>query len=172
MDRRYRTMVLMQAGLGLRVDDVDFLRRTVRVEHQADPDTLDLVPPKTVRSRRTIPLPEVVANALAAHLAAYPPDELTGCACPAPTTCSRTRSGLLFHTSTSRPYSHDHYGGRVFPRAVTAAGLPPGTSTYDLRHHFASLPQMRGVASDATFDGSCDWAATRTWGFRLIGVAV
>jgi hypothetical protein len=165
-------MVLMQAGLGLRVDDVDFLRRTVRVEHQADPDTLDLVPPKTVRSRRTIPLPEVVANALAAHLAAYPPDELTGCACPAPTTCSRTRSGLLFHTSTSRPYSHDHYGGRVFPRAVTAAGLPPGTSTYDLRHHFASLPQMRGVASDATFDGSCDWAATRTWGFRLIGVAV
>jgi integrase len=42
MPERYRTMVLIQAGLGprigellaLRVEDVDLLRRTVRIEWQ------------------------------------------------------------------------------------------------------------------------------------------
>lgn len=74
----YRAMVLTQAGLGLRIGellglrvcDVDFLRRTVRVEHQAQPKTLELGPPKTPRSKRTVPLPKMVADALAAHLAA------------------------------------------------------------------------------------------------------
>ncbi|MGH3768766.1 MAG: tyrosine-type recombinase/integrase [Pseudonocardiaceae bacterium] len=144
---RYRAMVLTQAGLGLRIGellglrvaDVDFLRRTVRIEHQADPDSLELVPPKTPRSRRTIPLPKVVADALAAHLAAHPASAELGCACPAATDCSGAQSGLLFHTATDRPIEHDYYGGRTFPKAVKKAALPPGTSTHDLRHHFASV---------------------------------
>jgi integrase len=76
-----RAMVITQAGLGLRaaellalrVQDVDFLRRTVRVEWQTSPDGKRRVPPKTPRSRRTIPLPGVVTEALAAHIAEYPP---------------------------------------------------------------------------------------------------
>lgn len=143
----YRAMVLTQAGLGLRigellglrVGDVDFLRRTVRIEHQAQPKTLDLGPPKTPRSKRTVPLPKMVADALAAHLAAHPASDPVACECPKAETCSRSRSGLVFHTSTARPYDHDYYGGRVFPKAVTAAKLPTGTSSHDLRHHFASV---------------------------------
>lgn len=127
---RYRAMVLTQAGLGLRVgellglrvQDVDWLRRSVRIEHQADPDTGALVPPKTPRSRRTLPLPQLVADELAAHLAAYP----------------AAADGLLFHTAGGRTLGHDFYASRVFARAVIRADLPAGTSTHDLRHAYAS----------------------------------
>lgn len=128
---RFRAMVYVQAGLGLRVgetlglrvQDVNFLGRTVRVEHQAAPNTLELIDPKTPQSRRTIPLPAMVADVLAAQIKSYPP----------------TADGLLWHTRTGRPIDHDYYGGRVFPTAVKAAGLPAGTSTHDLRHHYASV---------------------------------
>src|SRR3954466_6516974 len=79
MPERYRTMVLTQAGLGLRigellalrVEDVDFLRRTARIEWQTAPRSKIRSAPKTPRSRRRVPLPQVVADALAAHLAAF-----------------------------------------------------------------------------------------------------
>lgn len=133
---RYRAMVLVQAGLGLRlgellalqVGDVDFLRRTVRIDRQAEPRSLAMVPPKTPRSRRTIPLPEVVGEALAEHLRKFPARE----------------SGLLFHTRTDRPHAHEHYGSRVFARGVSKAKLPESTSSHDLRHHYASVLLFAG----------------------------
>lgn len=94
MRERSRAMVITQAGLGLRlgellalrVQDVDFLRRTARVEFQIAPRSKVRVEPKTPRSRRTIPLPQVVADALAVHIAKFPP----------------TDDGSLFTTSTGR----------------------------------------------------------------------
>jgi integrase len=79
---RYRAAVIMLAGsglrigelLGLRVTDVDFLRRSVRVERQRLQNG-KIAPPKTAKSRRTVPLGRVVVDALAAHLAAYPSGE-------------------------------------------------------------------------------------------------
>jgi integrase len=68
-------------------------------------------------------LPSMVGDVLAAHLEVNPAGP----------------GGLLWHTSTGRPIDHDYYGGRVFPKAVAAAGLPEGTSSHDLRHHFASV---------------------------------
>lgn len=140
MALQYQAMVIAQAGLGLRVgellalrvDDIDFLRRTVRVEHQSVQKTRELLPPKTPRSKRTVPLPKVVGDALAAHLAAYPASEPVGCDCPKIVTCSRVRSGLLFHTSTGQPLWHEHYGTRVFATAVKRAGLTAGTTSHDL----------------------------------------
>jgi integrase len=128
---QYRAMVLTQAGLGLRIGellalrviDVDFLRRTVRVEDQIDQKTRERKPPKTPRSRRTLPLPGIVAEVLAEHLAEFPP----------------AADGLIFHTSTGRPYWQEHYASRVFAKAVQRAGLPAGTTTHDLRHHYASV---------------------------------
>lgn len=81
MGPRSRAMVITQAGLGLRLgellalrmQDIDFLRRTVRVEFQIAPRTKTRTEPKTPHSRRTIPLPQVVADALAAHIAEHPP---------------------------------------------------------------------------------------------------
>ena len=131
MPVRFRALVYVQAGLGLRVgellalrqESVNFLGRSVRIEQQVAPKTLELIDPKTPQSRRTIPLPTMVADILGAQIGAYPPGP----------------SGLLWHTRTGRPIDHDYYGGRVFPKAVKAAKLPPGTSSHDLRHHYASV---------------------------------
>ena len=131
MPGRCRAMVITQAGLGLRVaellalrvEDVDFLHRSVRVKWQTSPDGKLRRPPKTPRSRRTIPLPGVVADALAAHIAEYPP----------------AADGSLFTTATGVLYRHEHYGSRIFAKAVRMAGLPAGTTSHHLRHHFASV---------------------------------
>jgi integrase len=137
MPERYRAMVLVQAGLGLRVgellalrvQDVDFLRRTVEVEAQIDQDTHERVDCKTVTSHRTVPLPQVVADALAAHLSTYPvagPD--------APIFTSGRRSGL--------PVTRQHYNA-LLHQAATAAGVPDVTS-HSLRHHYASVMLAAG----------------------------
>jgi integrase len=77
MPDRCRAMIIIQSGLGLRIaallalrlEDVDFLRRTVRVEWQLTQDGKHRVSPKTPRSSRTVPLPTVVAeNSSGAHL--------------------------------------------------------------------------------------------------------
>jgi integrase len=108
--------------LALRVEDIDFLHRAVRVEWQTSPDGKRRTLPKTPRSRRTLPLPIVVADALAAHIAEYPP----------------AGDGSLFTTATGLLYRHEHYGSRIFAKAVRTAGLPAGTTSHHLRHHFAS----------------------------------
>lgn len=131
MPGRNRAMVVTQAGLGLRigellalrVQDVDFLRRTARVEWQIAPGAKVRSEPKTPRSRRTVPLPQVVADALAAHLAAFPAND----------------EGSIFTTRTGAVYRHDYYGARIFAAAVKRTGLPVGTTTHDLRHHYASV---------------------------------
>lgn len=130
---RYRAMVLVQAGLGLRIGellglriaDVDFLRRTVHVEHQAHGVTRELVPPKTDSSRRIIPLPAMVADALAAHLAAYPAVVDVGCTCPGTVTCSRMASPLIFHTAAGTAIDQEYHRrifGKASPRSILRSG--------------------------------------------------
>src|SRR4051794_31624138 len=113
---RNRAMVLTQAGLGLRigellalrVEDVDFLRRTVRIEWQFAPGAKVRAAPKTPRSRRTLPLPQVVADVLAAHIAGFPPGA----------------DGSIFTSSVGAVYWQEVYASRVLPAAVKRAGLP------------------------------------------------
>ena len=131
MPERNRVMVITQAGLGLRigellalrVENVDFLRRTVRIMEQIAPGAKIRSDPKTPRSKRTLPLPQVVADALAAHLTAFPPGA----------------DGSIFTTKTGAVYRHDYFGAQIFAAAVKKAGPPVGTTTHDLRHHFASV---------------------------------
>lgn len=130
MRARSRAMVITQAGLGLRlgellalrVEDIDFLRRVMRVEFQIAPRTKIRTEPKTPRSRRTIPLPEVVADALAAHIAEFSPGG----------------DGSLFITNTGEVYGREYYGA-LFKAAVKRAGLPSETTSHDLRHHYATV---------------------------------
>jgi integrase len=56
--------------LGLRVEDVDWLRRLARVSQQLQGQRY--VQPKSKAGVREVPLTKVAADALAAHLAAYP----------------------------------------------------------------------------------------------------
>jgi integrase len=136
MPPRNRAMVIVQSGLGLRigellslrVQDVDFLRRTARIEWQLAPGSKVRSAPKTRRSTRTVPLPRVVAEALSVHIAAFPPRE----------------DGTLFTTRFGAPYRHDYYGTRIFAASVAKAGLRPRTTSHDLRHHYASVLLAQG----------------------------
>ena len=79
VDDRWRAVIVTLAGsglrigelLGLQVRDVDFLRRTIRVERQRAQDGR-LTEPKSPSSVRTVPVGQVVINELAAHLARHP----------------------------------------------------------------------------------------------------
>ena len=102
---RYRALVILSGDSGMRqgecfgltVDRIDFLRRMVLVDRQLvtiSSRPSFLAPPKTAASVRSIPLPTVVVDALAAHLAAYPPLE----------------DGFLFVTDAGRPIRRTAFG--------------------------------------------------------------
>jgi integrase len=106
MPERDQTMVIVQRGLGLRLgellalraQDVDFLRRVVRIEEQMAELTRERVPLKTDDSKRSIPLPTHVAEALAAHIAEFPPAE----------------DGTIFTKRNGLHYVKGNYSQRVF----------------------------------------------------------
>lgn len=131
----YQAMVIAQAGLGLRLgellvmrmEDVDWMRRTVKIEFQLDRNTRELAPLKTHGSRRTVPMPSLVGMALAEHVRKFPTEE-NGFLFP-------MRRGLF----VGQPMRRNGYGAKHFKLAVRAAGLPADTTTHDLRHHFASV---------------------------------
>jgi integrase len=129
---RYRALVVLAAGTGLRqgecfgltVDRVDFLRRTVRVDRQlvlADCGPPQFGPPKTQASVRTVPLPDVVASALAASLERSP---------------ART-DGLIFTDTNGNPLRRNRFG-EVWRRTVERIDAT-GLRFHDLRHFYASL---------------------------------
>lgn len=132
---RYRALVVLAAGTGLRqgecfgvcLNRVDFLRRTLRVDQQLvllprrEPF---LAPPKTAASHRSIPLPQVVVEALAEHLRVFP---------------SEHRDGLVFTDDSGRALRRMAFSREVWRPAVQAAGAPAGTGFHELRHYFASL---------------------------------
>jgi len=139
---RHAAMVLTQAGLGLRlgellalrVQDVDFLHRKVQVADQLQMPTLERVPPKTPRSRRTVPLPAWLAEVLARHIQQWPhaPDGLLFTVDPVQQRTPRTKP--------VNPWAVDHsVYTKMIKRAVARAGLPDGTSSHDLRKHYASM---------------------------------
>lgn len=134
MPARYGALVTLAAGTGLRqgeafgltLDRVDMLRRSLRVDRQLvlmPGDGPVLGPPKTAASHRTVPLPQVVVDGLAAHLAAFPvANEL----------------GLIFTTDKDEPIRRTRFSDLWRP-ATVAAGAPAGTGFHDLRHYYASL---------------------------------
>lgn len=130
MPPRNRAMVIVQATTGsrigellaLRVSDVDFFRRTVRVEYQFAPGSKIRTDTKTPRSRRTIPVPQLTIDTIAAHMAEFPPGE----------------DGTLFVTRLGTAYRHDYYGSILFQQAVKAAGITARTTPHTLRHSYAS----------------------------------
>ena len=142
MPRRYRALVLVSAGLGLRqgeacgltVDRVDFLRRQVRIDRQlvTPPGTgpVRFGPTKTTSSNRVLTLPDAVGEVLAAHIAEFG----TGV------------DGLLFTSSTGAPLRRSTWSD-AFRRAARDCKLD--ASSHDLRHHCASLLISAGCSVKA-----------------------
>ncbi len=127
---RCRAMIITQSGLGLRisellglrVQDVLWLERSVKIEVQRDRHTMQLERLKTPASRRTIPLPNVVADALSQHIAKYEPCD----------------DGAIFAMAEGEPWKQNHIQRGIINAGVKAAGLPPHTTSHDLRHSYAS----------------------------------
>ncbi len=113
-------------AFGLTVDRLNFLRRALTVDRQLvllpgrEPY---LAPPKTAASVRTVPLPRVVVDSLAGHLAEYPP----------------LGDGFVFTTERGRPLRRTSFSAQAWQPAVATAGLLAGTHFHDLRHFYASL---------------------------------
>lgn len=133
MPDRYRALVILAAGTGLRpgelfglqVRHVDFFKRQVRVEQQVQQTKgggTRVCPPKTKESERVVPLPDVVVHALVAHLKAFPakPDE------------------FLFQDPKGGPVVATRLMDSAWRPARKAAGLPT-TGMHQLRHTYASL---------------------------------
>jgi integrase len=137
---RYRALIVFAAGMGMRqgecfgltVDRVDFLRKHVRVDRQliaVRAAVPEFGPPKSKAGFRTIPMPELVGGALAAHLSRY-------AAGPA---------GLVFTNTLGHPLRRST-AGDMWHRAADQAGLPAWATFHDLRHFYASLLIARGCS--------------------------
>jgi integrase len=133
MPDRLKALVTFSAGTGMRpaevrgltVDRLNMLRREVDVDQQLIAIKVgvpEFGPPKTAASVRTIPLPQVVIDELAAHLAAYPPGP----------------DGLVFTLEGGEPISRQAMGHLWRPVAASA-GLPARSGPHALRHYYASL---------------------------------
>lgn len=124
---RYRIMVVLGAGLGLRegeafgltVPRVDFLRRRVHVQEQAQAGAL--APLKTEASRRLIPADDWVLTTITSHMQQYGPGP----------------DGVIVTNAAGRIAQRNAFGW-CWREAVAAAGLPEGTRYHDLRHFYAS----------------------------------
>jgi integrase len=102
--------------LGLQVSDVDFLRRTIRVERQRL-QSGQIGPTKTGKSVRTIPVGHIVTDSLAAYLATHPTD------------------GPLFLDGSRAPLTYRRWC-TLWTRATAEIGVD--FTTHDLRHFYAS----------------------------------
>jgi integrase len=139
---RYAALIVLLTGtgmrpgeaLGLTVDRVQFLQRTVRIDRQlvtvvGTPPYL--APCKTPASVRTIPVPDVVLDELASHLKRYGPHA----------------DGLIFTDRKGAPIRRSVLG-HIWRRAATNAGVD-GFTPHDLRHYAASVLIHEGASVKA-----------------------
>jgi integrase len=128
---RYRALVVVGFGLGLRqgeafglrLDHIDFLRRTVRIDQQVilpESGPPEIGPLKTSASYRTLPLPDVVGEALARHLARFKPGQF----------------GLIFANENGEAIRRNRFNDGVLEPAVKR--LKFEATFHDLRHFYAS----------------------------------
>jgi integrase len=142
VEPRYRALVVLLAGsglrigeaLGLNVSDVDFLRRTVKVERQRFPSGR-IGPPKTLKSARTVPLGQVVIDELAEHLAAYPSDGPLFALATGKPLAYRTWRAIWARASEVEAKAREDAAAKVRPHVDT---VPLDVDTHALRHFYAS----------------------------------
>lgn len=134
----YRAIPMIGAGaglrqgeiFGLRVSDVDFLRRQIHVRQQVKIVGKDAIiaPPKRGKTR-TVPLSDTLGFELAEHLRRHPTDELL----------FTYKGGLI---------RRHRFNLSVWQPALRAAGIAPTRQTgmHSLRHYYASVLLEAGVS--------------------------
>ena len=148
LPERYRALGVIAAGcglrqgegFGLRVCDIDFLRRQVHVEQQVRllGTRLELAPPKRKKTR-TVPLPDSVAVELAEHLRRYPAEG----------------TDLVFRTREGNPITRNTFNHHTWKPALVAAGVEAparANGMHALRHFYASVLIEAGESVRAVAD--------------------
>lgn len=144
LPERYRTIGVVAAGcglrqgeaFGLRVRDVDFLRRQVHVEQQVKivAAKVTIGSPKGGKTR-TVPLPDTVAAELAEHLRRHPAEG----------------DDLVFASREHKPLDRNHFNPYVWKKALEAAGVEPSrhNGMHALRHFYAVTDEQHGRQASA-----------------------
>ena len=133
--------------LGLIIDNIDFLRRVVHVRQHLRRvgNTTVLAPPKGGKERE-VPLPDVVAVALAEHIRRFgetrvmlPWLEPDG---------PNTSAGLIFTNRNREPVTRAYYMHNAWKPALAFAGVERKRENgmHALRHHYASVLLDGGVS--------------------------
>jgi len=150
---RYRAALVVAAGcglrqgecFGLRAHDVDFLRGELHVRQQIRivGNSPEVALPKYGRTR-AVPLPEWVANELAAHIARHSP-------LPGDRRDGPDLGALLFYGRERKPLNRNYINAFVWRPALAVAGVPGGRENgmHALRHACASTWLERGVSIKA-----------------------
>jgi len=130
----YRALIVLGAGTGVRisealgitVDRIDFMRRTVTIDRQLVrvKDGVSVFGPVKDRKNRPriIPLSQVVVDALTQHLARWPTNP----------------DGLVFRTKLDRPIGRTTFSD-MWRKAVGPLDVPLDHGYHELRHFYASL---------------------------------
>ncbi len=132
----------MGEALGLRWRDIDLDRRVLTVNRilarlrGSQGSTLQLVEPKTSRSRRTVSLPEAAVRALKAHKVHQLEERLAAGS-------DWQDNGLVFPSTIGTPLEASNLF-RSFKALLRKAGLPD-VRFHDLRHSAASLMLAQGI---------------------------
>jgi integrase len=138
MGDRYRALVLVGAvlglrwseAIGLRVCNVDFLRRSITVSQTISEveGRLNVAPTKSRTSRRTMSVPQFVIDELEQHIARI----------------GRSGNQLIFVGPKGGTLRRS-FAARTFNRAVAEAGIDERITFHGLRHVAASLMVEAGV---------------------------
>jgi integrase len=154
IDPRYRAMIFLAAYGGLRIGELAGLRvGRVDLEHHQVQVVEQIVevagrlhggPPKTAAGRRTVPIPTVVCDELAPHIAGRPDHAHVFCA------------------PGGGPLRRTLWAARFFRPAVQRAGLTP-LRVHDLRHTAVAL----WIAAGASTLAITRWAGHSSSAFVL-----
>jgi integrase len=153
LPERWAVAVTLGAGLGLRQgeifglspEDVDFLGGTVTVRRQvklyADGSQVFALPKGGSGDKdttRTVPLPSVVREALAAHLAKFPARDVS---LPWELTDGKVRTlPLIFVSREGNALNRNYFNAHVWKKALVAAKVEAtrDNGMHALRHFYAS----------------------------------
>jgi integrase len=131
----------------LRVGDVDFLRKRIKIERNA-PEVAGrkLEPGKTKnKGKRAVPLFEGLSKELAAHLDRFGIRDAAG---------ELVEGSLVFTSAQGGVVRQNNFRGRIFQPAAVRVGVvrpsrdgePEAPRVHDLRHTFASLAAASGYS--------------------------
>jgi integrase len=149
-ESRLNAYVVLSVTVGIRTEEARGLRWD-HVDLEGDPGAVRRVPPsvavwrsvrqggdtKTVKSRRTLALPQTAIQALREHRKRQAEDRLAAGAL-------WQDHGLVFTSTIGTPLDASNVR-REFRKIMEAAGLGAGWAPRDLRHTFVSLMSADGV---------------------------